>query len=62
MIVKCQCCMFADISCNKVESCKYLLHRFGVLECEPEEYKKILINSKHKQELKERTKILGGIK
>ena len=61
MIVKCQSCIFAPIDCNKVNSCKYTLHRFGVLECGGKEYKKSLINSVHQKELKNRKKLIECI-
>ena len=57
MIIKSEKCLFAPIECNNVEGCKYMLHRFGVLECEPIGYKKTLVNVIHKKELKEREEL-----
>ena len=61
MIVKCQSCIFANISCNRVNSCKYTLNRFGVIECEPNIYKKTIVSAVHQQELQERRKLLKNL-
>ncbi len=58
MIVKCEKCILTSIDCNRISSCKYMLHRFGVLECEPIGYKKTLVNAIHEKELKEREELL----
>ena len=58
MLIKSQKCLYAPISCNKVNSCKYLIDRFGVLECQAAEYKKHIIDDKHKKELHERKELL----
>lgn len=58
MIVKREQCILAPIDCNKISSCKYMLHRFGVLECEPVKYKRLLVDLKHQQELKKRRELL----
>ena len=58
MIIKNQKCLVSDIECNNVNSCKYLLERFGVLDCQPSKYKKQIIETKHKKELEERKELL----
>lgn len=59
MIIKSEKCLVSNIECNHVSSCKYLLERFGVFDCEPEKIKKQAIESKHKQELQERKELLA---
>ena len=61
MIIKSEKCLFAHIECEHASSCKYLSERFGVFDCEPVKYKRLLINLKHQQELKERRKILDKL-
>ena len=59
MIIKSEKCLVTPRECKHVSSCKYLLERFGVFDCEPVKYKRLLINSKHQQELKEREELLS---
>ena len=59
MIIKSQKCLLSNIECSHVNTCRYTLHRFGVLDCEPMESKKQAINAKHQQELKERKELLA---
>lgn len=59
MIIKGEKCLVSNIECKHVNSCKYLLERFGTLECEPAEFKKQTIEAKHKHELQEREELLA---
>lgn len=59
MIIKGEKCLLADIECKHVSSCRYLLGRFGVFECEPILVKKTIIDVKHKKELEERKELLA---
>ena len=43
---------------NKVHSCKYLFHRFRVIECASESFKRTTINYSHKTELRNRNELL----
>ena len=43
-----------DKECRHVNTCKYMLHRFGVLDCEPATIKKQKIEAKHQKELQDR--------
>ena len=61
MIIKSQKCLVSNEECNHVSSCKYLLERFGVFECESEEVKKQAIEAKHKHELQEREELLANL-
>ena len=58
MIIKTQKCLVSDIECKNVNSCKYLFDRFGVFDCQAAEYKKHIIDDKHKKELHERKELL----
>lgn len=61
MIIKSQKCLVANAECNKVNSCKYLLDRFKVFECEPTLTKKAIIETKHKREMEERKELLKNL-
>ena len=61
MIIKSQKCLVSDKKCNHVNTCKYTLHRFGVLDCESMESKKQAINAKHQQELQDRKELLKSL-
>ena len=58
MIIKSQKCLLSNIECSHVNTCRYTLHRFGVLECQAAEHKKHIIEDKHKKELHERKELL----
>ena len=58
MIIKSQKCLVSDIECNNVNSCKYLLERFGVLDCESAAVKKQKIEEKYQKELRDREEML----
>ena len=47
-----------ECSGNKVHSCMYLYHRFGVIECASESFKRTTINYSHKTELRNRNELL----
>lgn len=57
LIIETQKCIVANTECNHVSTCKYLLDRFGVYECEPIEVKKVAVEDGHQHELQERAKI-----
>lgn len=59
MIIKGEKCLISKAECNKVSSCRYLLERFGVRECEPILVKKTIIDVKHKKEMEERKELLA---
>ena len=61
MIIKSQKCLLSNIECSHVNSCRYLLDRFGVLECQAAEHKKHIIEDKHKKELHERKELLADL-
>lgn len=62
MIIKSQKCLVSDKECSHVSTCKYMLHRFGVFDCEPEAAKKQKIEVKHQQELQGRKELLANRK
>ena len=47
--------------CRHVNTCKYMLHRFGVFDCEPEAVKKQKIEAKHQKELQDREELLKNL-
>lgn len=61
MIIKGEKCLVTNRECKQVSTCKYLLDRFGVFECESEELKKQSIEAKHQQELQERKELLANL-
>ena len=50
-----------DKECRHVNTCKYMLHRFGVFECDPIEIKKESIEAKHQKELQDREELLKSL-
>ena len=60
-MIKSQKCLVSDIECNRVSTCKYTFHRFGVLDCEPAAVKKQKIEAKHKKELQDREEMLKNL-
>ena len=61
MIIKSQKCLLANMECSHVSTCKYMLHRFGVLDCEPVAVKKQKIEAKHQKELQDREELLKSL-
>ena len=50
-----------DKECSHVNTCKYMLHRFGVFECEPSAAKKQVVEAKHQKELQDREEMLKSL-
>ena len=61
MTIKSQKCLVSDKECSHVSTCKYMLHRFGVFDCESTEVKKQAIEAKHQQELQDRKELLESL-
>ena len=61
MKTKSQKCLLANMECSHVSTCKYMLHRFGVLDCEPATIKKQKIEAKHQKELQDREELLKSL-
>ena len=61
MKTKSQKCLLANMECSHVSTCKYMLHRFGVFECDPIEIKKESIEAKHQKELQDREELLKSL-
>lgn len=61
MIIKGEKCLVSDAECSHVNTCRYTLDRFGVLDCEMVEIKKQVINVKHQHELQERKELLAKL-
>ena len=61
MIIKSQKCFVSDKECGYVSTCKYTLHRFGVLDCESVTIKKQKIEAKHQKELQDREELLKSL-
>ena len=61
MIIKSQKCLLANMECNHVSTCKYMLHRFGVFDCESATIKKQKIEAKHQKELQDREELLKSL-
>ena len=61
MIIKFQKCLLANMECSHVSTCKYMLHRFGVFDCESATIKKQKIEAKHQKELQDREKLLKSL-
>ena len=57
MIIKNEKCLGTNKECNYVSTCRYLLARFGVFECENNEFKRVTIEAGYQHELQERAKI-----
>ena len=55
------------INCKKdkershINTCKYMLHRFGVFDCEPAAAKKQVVEAKHQKELQDREELLKNL-
>ena len=47
--------------CDRVNTCKYTLHRFGVFDCESATIKKQKIEAKHQKELQDREEMLKNL-
>ena len=47
--------------CSCVNTCKYMLHRFGVFDCESATIKKQKIEAKHQKELQDREELLKSL-
>ena len=50
-----------DKECSHVNTCKYMLHRFGVFDCEPAAAKKQVVEAKHQKELQDRKELLESL-
>ena len=61
LIIKGEKCLVSNIECSHVNTCRYTLDRFGVLDCEMVEIKKQVINVKHQRELQERKELLAKL-
>ena len=61
MKTKSQKCLVSNVECSHVNTCKYTLHRFGVLDCEPATIKKQKIEAKHQKELQDREELLKNL-
>ena len=54
-------CLVSNMECSNVNTCKYMLHRFGVFDCEPAAVKKQKIEAKHQKELQDRKELLKSL-
>ena len=61
MKTKSQKCLLANMGCSHVSTCKYMLHRFGVFDCESATIKKQKIEAKHQKELQDREELLKSL-
>ena len=61
MKTKSQKCLLANMECSHVSTCKYMLHRFGVFDCEPKEARKQVVEAKHQKELQDREELLKSL-
>ena len=61
LIIKSEKCLLSESECSHVNTCKYTLHRFGVLDCEPVAVKKQKIEAKHQKELQDREELLKSL-
>ena len=61
MKIKSQKCLVSDKECSHVSTCKYMLHRFGVFDCESATIKKQKIEAKHQKELQDREELLKSL-
>ena len=61
MKIKSQKCLVSSAKCSHVNTCRYTLERFGVLDCEHAATKKRKIEAKHQQELLDRKELLKSL-
>ena len=61
MTIKSQKCLVSDEECSHVNTCRYTLERFGVLDCEHAATKKRKIEAKHQKELQDREEMLKSL-
>ena len=61
MKTKSQKCLLANMECSHVSTCKYMIHRFGVFDCESATIKKQKIEAKHQKELQDREELLKSL-
>ena len=61
LIIKSEKCLVSNVECSHVNTCRYILDRFGVYDCNPVEIKKQVINVKHQHELQERKELLANL-
>ena len=61
LIIKSEKCLLANMECSHVSTCKYMLHRFGVFDCESATIKKQKIEAKHQKELQDREELLKSL-
>ena len=61
MTIKSQKCLVSDKECSHVSTCKYMLHRFGVFDCEPKDARKQVVEAKHQKELQDRKELLKSL-
>ena len=61
MKIKSQKCLLSNVECSHVNTCRYTLERFGVLDCKSAKSKKKIINAKHQQELQDREELLKSL-
>ena len=61
MKTKSQKCLSANMECSHVSTCKYMLHRFGVFDCESATIKKQKIEAKYQKELQDREEMLKNL-
>ena len=61
MKTKSQKCLLANMECSHVSTSKYMLHRFGVFDCESATIKKQKIEAKHQKELQDREELLKSL-
>ena len=61
MISNCEKCLVSNIECSHVNTCRYTLERFGVLDCEPAAAKKQVVEAKHQKELQDREELLKSL-
>ena len=61
MKIKSQKCLVSYEECSHVSTCKYMLHRFGVFDCESATIKKQKIEAKHQKELQDREELLKSL-
>ena len=61
MIIENSICLFCNMECDHRASCKLMIERFGVLDCEPLRYRMAIVNAVHEQELESRKRLLKEI-
>ncbi len=57
MLIKNEKCIISNSECNYTSTCRYLSDRFGVFECENNEFKRLTIEAGYEHELQERAKL-----